>query len=191
MAAKDLITLDRAKLIITSITDASQDGLLTALITAASDAIQKYCRRDFVQTAYDELYSGNGQRQLLLRQYPLVSVQSVRYRPVTVLKVTNTDSTNVQAHVSVTSTGITLVRVKNGVKSTDTSVTFAGNVTLSAVATAINALGNGWSANMSATPPITAAGRARTFIGPPISRRSTRAPAARAPCSASPAVSPS
>ena len=28
--------------------------------------------------------------------YPLVSVQSVRYRPVTVLKITNTDPANVQ-----------------------------------------------------------------------------------------------
>jgi hypothetical protein len=46
----------------------------------------------------------------------------------------------------VTSTGLTLTRVNGGVKTTDTSVTFAGNVTLSAIATAVNALGNGWSA---------------------------------------------
>jgi hypothetical protein len=40
------------------------------------------------------------------------------------------------------------VRVASGVKTTDTSITFAGNVTLSAVATAVNALGNGWSAQV-------------------------------------------
>jgi hypothetical protein len=28
------------------------------LLTAASDAVQEYCRRDFASTAYDELYSG-------------------------------------------------------------------------------------------------------------------------------------
>src|SRR6516165_9062410 len=148
MASKDLITLDRAKLNIASITDASQDGLLQALLSAASDAIQKWCRRDFVQTAYDELYSGNGQRHLLLRQYPLVSVQSVHYRPVTVLKITNGDATNVQARVIVTSTGLTLVSVKNGIKTTDTSITFASNVALTAVAAAVNALGHGWSATV-------------------------------------------
>jgi hypothetical protein len=146
MAAKDLITLDRAKVVIASITDASQDGLLTALITAVSDAIQKYCKRDFVSASYDEPYSGNGQRQLLLRQYPLISVQSVRYRPVTVIKITNTIAANVQARVTVTSTGLTLVRVNSGVKTTDTSVTFAGNPTIAAMAAAVNALGNGWSA---------------------------------------------
>jgi hypothetical protein len=48
----------------------------------------------------------------------------------------------------VTSTGLTLIRVKNSVKTTDTSITFAGNVTLTAVAAAVNALGNGWSAQV-------------------------------------------
>ena len=148
MASKDLIPLDRAKLNIASITDNTQDGLLQALLTAASDAIQKWCHRDFVQTAYDELYSGNGQRQMLLRQYPLVSVQSVRYRPVTVLKITNTDPTNVQARVTVTATGLTLVTVKNGIKTTNTTVTFAGNLTLTACGLAITALGNGWQAQV-------------------------------------------
>jgi hypothetical protein len=146
MAAKDLITLSRAYQNLQGVTN--QDALLGVLISAASDAIEKYCCRDFVSTAYDELYSGNGQRRLLLRQYPIISVQSVRYRPVTVLKITNTDATNVQARVTVTSSGLTLVRVKNGVKTTDTSVTFAGNATLTAVAAAVNALGNGWSAQV-------------------------------------------
>jgi hypothetical protein len=144
--AKDLITLSRAYYSLQGVT--GQDTLLAALLTAASDAIQKWCRRDFVLTSYDELYSGNGKRELLLRQYPVSSVQSVRYRPVTVLKVTNTDPTNVQARAMVTSNGLTLVRVKNGVKFTDTSVTFAGNLTLAACGIAIKALGNGWSAQV-------------------------------------------
>jgi hypothetical protein len=124
MAAKDLIILSRAHSSLQGVSGV--DALLQTLITAASDAIQKYCRRDFLSTAYDELYSGNGQRHLLLREYPVVSVQSVRYRPVTVLKITNTDPTNVQVRVSVTSTGLTLVRVKNGVKTTDTTVGTSG-----------------------------------------------------------------
>jgi len=90
MAAKDLIALARATQDIQSITDGSQDALLNTLITACSDAIVKYCRRDFVAKSYDELYDGNADRRLLLREYPIQSVQSVRYRPVTVLKVTNT-----------------------------------------------------------------------------------------------------
>ncbi len=121
---------------------------LGALITACSDAIEKYCRRRFRSTFFDELYNGNGQRRLLLRQYPIQSVQSVRYRPVTVLKIGNSDPSNVQARVSVTSTGLKLYRFQNGASSTDTSVTFAGNPTLAQVVTAVNALGHGWNAQV-------------------------------------------
>jgi len=144
--AKDLITLARAYQNLQGVS--SVDVLLQTLLTAASDAVQKWCRRDFISTAYDELYSGNGQRELILRAYPIVSVESVRYRPVTVLKITNTDAANVQARASVTSTGLKLVRVNAGSKSTDTSVTFAGNTTLTAIAAAVNALGHGWSAQI-------------------------------------------
>ena len=119
MAAKDLITLARAYLDLQGVTGV--DSLLGTLITAVSDAIEKYCRRRFVTQRYDELYDGGGDRRLLLRQYPVQSVQAVRYRPVTVLKVTNTDPTNVQARVAVLSTGLQLVSVKNGVKTTVTA----------------------------------------------------------------------
>src|SRR5207253_2132019 len=126
----------------------SDEPTISTLITAASRAVCKYCRRDFLQTAYDELYNGTGDRRLLLREYPIISLDSVRYRPVTVIKVINNTTTNQQARVAVTTTGLTLTRVSNGVKSTDTSVTWASNVTTTAVAAAINALGNGWSAQV-------------------------------------------
>jgi hypothetical protein len=146
MATKDLITLDRAYLTLSGVSGV--DAQLALLITAVSDAIEKYCRRRFVSTAFDELYNGSGNRRLLLRQYPLQSVQSVRYRPVTVIKITNNITANVQARVSVTSVGLKLFRSNAGVSSTDTSVTFAGNPTLSALVAAVNALGNGWSAQV-------------------------------------------
>jgi hypothetical protein len=146
----DLITLARAKYDIPeSQGNTTYDNQISALITASSKLIQRYCRHDFVQASYDELYNGNGQRRLLLREYPLVSIESVRYRPVTVVKIINNDTvTNQQARVSVTSVGLTLVRVASGVKTTDTSITFAGSVSLQTVVNAVNALGNGWSAQV-------------------------------------------
>lgn len=143
----DLITLTRAKINIPDASSAgADDNKISLLINAVSRAIQRYCRRDFVQTAYDELVNGSGGRRLILNQYPIISVQSVRCRPVAVLTIANDDTTtNQQARVSVTSAGLTLTRVASGVTSTDT-VFFAGNATLSALAGALNALGNGWSA---------------------------------------------
>jgi hypothetical protein len=146
MAAPDLITLARSKTNISAITDSSQDATLSTLITAASRAIERYCHRDFVSNSYDELYNGNGDRRLVLRQYPILSVQSVRYRPVTALKIINNLANTPQARVSVTGTGLTLVRVTSGVVTTDTSITWAGNATVVAVQNAVNALGSGWSA---------------------------------------------
>src|SRR5438309_9707461 len=129
----DLITLARAKVnTITASGTGADDSTVAQLISSASKAVQRYCRRDFVQTAYDELYNGNGNRRLHLRQYPLVSVQSVRYRPVTVLKVINTLVNTPQARVTVTSTGLTLLTVTSGTPTTLT-VPFAGNPTIVAV----------------------------------------------------------
>jgi hypothetical protein len=145
MATQDLIDLDLARQHLPTSANADEPALAT-LITAASRAIQRYCRRDFLQTTYDELYNGTGNRRLILRQYPLLSVQSVRYRPVTGLKIQNNLVNTPQARVSVTSTGLTLVRVTSGVTTTDVSITWAANPTLLAVQNAVNALGNGWSA---------------------------------------------
>jgi hypothetical protein len=121
--------------------------LRDSLITACSLAITRYCKRQFVQQTYDELYNGRGERALLLRNYPLISVESVRYRPVTALKITNNLANTPQARVSVTKTGLKLVRVTSGVTTTDTSVTFAGNVTVLAIQNAVNGLGSGWSSS--------------------------------------------
>lgn len=144
MAAKDLITTSRARQDIQSITDSSQDALIATLITVCSDAIEKYCRRDFYVRAYDELYNGEGDRRLLLRQYPLQSIKSVRYRPVTVLKIQNTNTAlNQQARVAVTSTGLTLIRIASAVTTTN-DLTYASNPTLQSLAAAVTALGNGW-----------------------------------------------
>jgi hypothetical protein len=155
----NLIDIERAKRNLQSITDNTQDALLGVLVAACSDAVAKYCRRDFSLRGYDELYNGNGDRRLLLRQYPVQAVQSVRYRLVTVLKISNTNpGLNQQARVQVASTGLILTRTASGVTTNDTSVTWANNPTLNAVAAAINALGNGWSAQIVGDPGATGTG---------------------------------
>jgi uncharacterized phiE125 gp8 family phage protein len=57
------------------------EPLIARLITAASRAICNYCDRDsFATQAYTELYDGDGQARMLLRQWPAASVQSVTVR---------------------------------------------------------------------------------------------------------------
>jgi hypothetical protein len=145
MALADLIDLDMARQHIPTSID-TDEPVISTLITSASQAIRRYCRRDFVSQAYDELYNGHGDRRLALRQYPVISVQSVRYRPVVVLKLQNNLVNTPIARVSVTSVGLTLTWTTSGVVSTNTSVTFAANPTIVALQNAVSALGNGWSA---------------------------------------------
>lgn len=146
MPAYDLITLSRAEENNSLATP--NTTLLASLITAVSRAITRYTHREFVSTAYDELYSGRGDRRLILRHFPIISVQSVRYRPVTVMKVINNTAANVQARVTVTSTGITLWWFNSGAANTDTSSVFATFPTLAQLAAHINTIGSGWVAQV-------------------------------------------
>jgi hypothetical protein len=143
----DLITLDKARQNLPSATN-SDEPVIATLIAAASKAVQRYCRRDFASTSYDELYRAPADGVLYLRQYPVISVQSVRANPLTVFQVKNSDtSTNQQARVSVTGTGLSLVRVASAVKTTNT-VTFAANATLNALKAGVDALGSGWTSQV-------------------------------------------
>jgi hypothetical protein len=145
----DLITSARAKYNLNNMTTtAAEDTTIAALVTACSKAIKKFCGREFDSQQFDELYPGNGYTRLLLRQFPVISVSRVAYAPTTVLRIRNTSASNQRATVAVTSSGLSLTRVASGTSTTDTSVTWAGNATLSAVATAVNALGNGWTATV-------------------------------------------
>jgi hypothetical protein len=145
---RNLCSLERAKLNLPSATT-SDDRTIAAVVAAASDAVRKWCRRDFTLQRYDELYDGAPSDRLLLRQYPVHAVESVRHSPQVVLEVTNTSSSNQQARVAVTRDGVELVRVASGTMTRDTSVTFSSNATMQAVATAISAVSGGWSARVS------------------------------------------
>ena len=148
MAAKDLITLQRSKDSNRQITDTSFDTRLALWITSCSDWIEKYCKRPFYSLARDELYNGSGTKRLLLREYPVQLVTSVRYRPTTVMTIKNTaPTTNQRATVRVTSTGLTLIRVASGVSTTlTTGLTFSANPTIDDLVTAVDAAAGNWDA---------------------------------------------
>jgi hypothetical protein len=150
VSAPNLCSRERAKYNLPSATTAD-DRTIDALIGAASAAIQKHCRRTLALARFDEVLDGTLDPRLLLREYPIQAVESVRYSPQPVLEVQNTlTATNQQARVTVTSTGLELVRVASGVLSRDTSVTHDSFPTLASMAAAIAALGNGWTARVSA-----------------------------------------
>jgi len=58
--------------------DYSMDNLLERYINAASTMVSKYCNRLFIKDTYSEFYKGSGRQKLILKQYPVNQITSVK-----------------------------------------------------------------------------------------------------------------
>ena len=78
MAAGDLTTLDNVKgWLSPPLTTTDDDGLLTGLITAASQFIQTWLNRRIASQAYAETRDGDGGQKLAFGNVPVTAVSSV------------------------------------------------------------------------------------------------------------------
>lgn len=80
LSMADLITSAYCSTVVPSST-AVNTQTLAALISAVSDAIERYCRREFVPTRLIELYDSPDQPYLMLRQTPVLALNSVTLFP--------------------------------------------------------------------------------------------------------------
>jgi len=161
----DYITLAKALTgLPTDITTAQQDTV-PDLITAASRACDRWCNRFFAATDYDEIRTPTAAPQFTAQAdsvqvayIPLNSVSRISGGRTTAITITNTSTTTNQRATAeivmtgdpeqqLTSTSLKLIRVASGTSTTST-LTWASYSTVGALATAINALGNGWSATV-------------------------------------------
>lgn len=156
----DLVTSGEVTTALPGLTD---DQLLDlpAAITAASRAVERRCDRVLTSASHDEVHTPDRRtRRAWLRQYPVTAVARVAALPECVLTVANTSASVQRATVALaatigtdpvhdqpTVTGITLTRISSGV-STSSTLAFSTYMTLSALAAAIVALGNGWTATV-------------------------------------------
>jgi hypothetical protein len=73
-----LTTIERAKPMLRIATDdTSRDAELGMLIPAASAAVETYCNRQFGRGEHTEKFEGSRSDYILLRNYPVISVQSI------------------------------------------------------------------------------------------------------------------
>lgn len=72
----DLVTLAQVKAAL-SIATTSQDAVLAALITTASDAVQNKINRQLSSLRRTEAYDGHGYSTLILRDYPVTEIHAV------------------------------------------------------------------------------------------------------------------
>lgn len=76
-ASGNLCSIDDVKTYL-GLTGTDHDTRLTALVEAASEAIESFCRRQFTQTQHTEYHDGMGSGVLLLDHHPAQSVTSVK-----------------------------------------------------------------------------------------------------------------
>jgi hypothetical protein len=154
MPAGNLVTLIEAEEYLAPVLPEDQTALQLC-IDAASQAIQKWAKRDYVQTDYVEVLNSRGFSAIQTRQYPINSITRLATTPTPVLQITNTSTsatrataalaTTGDASTGLTATGITLNVWINGAQTTNT-IAFSANETLTTLAAAIGAAGNGWTA---------------------------------------------
>jgi hypothetical protein len=149
----DLITLDRALLDPTlSALNTSNSSAVPPLITAASRAIERACKRIFAAQDYT-LFLSAGPRPcdwIALPNFPVLSITRLATKPQPAIAIVNTDTTdNQRATVATTATGLQLTLVSSGTSST-VNVAYASYPTLAALAAAVSAIGSGWSATATA-----------------------------------------
>jgi hypothetical protein len=128
-------------------TTATDLTLVDGLIPAATRAIEAYCSRSFGLVNRDELVDGRPYPTLWLRHYPIARVERIASHPTAVLRIAN--SVVSQAHVQVVDDGVQLLHIVSGSTAVD-RIPFLSAPTLSQLATAIGALGNGWTAAVNA-----------------------------------------
>ena len=58
--------------------DYSKDKFIERLINSVSGMVSKYCNRKFVADTYSEFYKGSGRQKLILNQYPINAITSVK-----------------------------------------------------------------------------------------------------------------
>jgi hypothetical protein len=78
MAAGDLTDLDQAKAWL-GVSGTGTDALISSLITSVSAFVVGYLGRQVLSASYVETYRGNGQAEMLLRNFPITAVSSVAF----------------------------------------------------------------------------------------------------------------
>lgn len=135
-------------------------GEQSALISAASRAVEAHLGRAIGSASRDEVASPDGRDGvLLLRHYPVASISRISANLSDALSISNADAANSLATVEMvatgpaddpTYTGIKLTRIASGVTTASSTLAFATYTTLSTLAAAVVNLGSGWSATVGA-----------------------------------------
>ena len=136
-------------------TDDSQDTLLNQYLTAVDGVFNDLADYEFDSTTYtNELYNGTGGQRLWLRNIPVTALIQISAERIPAIMIKNTTSGAARATIDIDVSAQTLTHtLVSGVTTTTAAISLVDSAsdTLSELVTTINALGNGWSAEIDDT----------------------------------------
>ena len=125
------------------ITASTDDDLISALITRSTSAIQKFTSRDLIETTYREIRDWDGSSDVLTDQYPIINVTLLSNSRLAAFSIKNTATDSYNSFVSITDTSMILT-IQGGGNAGTSTLTLSDSATLTALQTAITALGTNW-----------------------------------------------
>ncbi len=136
-------------------TDDSQNELLNLYLNGVDALFNSLCDYEFDSTTYtNQEYNGDGGKRLWLKHIPVTSIVQLSLGRIPAIRIKNTTSGAARATIDVDVSAQTLTHtLVVGVTTTTAPIdlTDGATDTLAELVTAINALGNGWSAEIDDT----------------------------------------
>ena len=151
-----IATLDEFKIFLDiPETDDSEEDILNQYLNAVDILFNELCDREFDETTYThEEHNGDGGKRLWLKHIPVTAIIQLSTERIPAIRIKNTTSGASRATIDVDVSAQTLTHtLVSGATTTTASIdlTAVATDTLSELITAINALGNGWSAEIDDT----------------------------------------
>jgi hypothetical protein len=132
---------------ITSDTEAGDPTAIVEQIRAATEdfVINTHCGKHLEADDYIEYKNGHGTEALMLDEYPVIRVYNVTIGEDNAIEITNSNTDTAFSTFIVTEDELSLI-IRGGTNAGTETLSFDTYTTLTLLVDAINALGNGWSA---------------------------------------------
>tara|TARA_Y100001973_G_C5200922_1_gene337572 strand:+ start:394 stop:1263 length:870 start_codon:yes stop_codon:yes gene_type:complete len=123
-----------------NITGSTYDDILTNTINRATYYLEGYCDRKFAAREYYEWHDGTGQRDIRLKNFPVIHTRLIAYGVGNAFTVSSTDATDLSTTVSINEESCVLTRITSTgtVTTTTLDITAGANDTASKLSATIS-----------------------------------------------------
>jgi hypothetical protein len=149
-ASESIVHIAETKRYLQLGTTTEYDRFLVELISMATDKMETFCQRTFIETTHRKWLDGTGTGTIFVPDSPVTSLTRLGWDRKKAMSVDSATTTDIRASVEVQDTGVVLKRWDSVGASTTTTLAFADYLTSTLMAAAIDGT-TGWDATSDAT----------------------------------------